>query len=116
MNTSAHRVRTLAWSSASLACAVAVAVTAAASGSAGTPVLPRGGKVIASVLIAKGYGGFALGEGAVWAMSDAVSTLTRIDPQRNAVAASIKVATVKACPDYVCGEPAVGNGAVWVPR
>jgi YVTN family beta-propeller protein len=101
---------------ASLALAIVVVAAAAATASARSAALPRGGKVIATISIPKGFGGFALGEDAVWAMSDAVSTLTRIDPQRNAVAASIKVASVKACPPYVCGEPAAGNGAVWVPR
>jgi YVTN family beta-propeller protein len=49
-------------------------------------------------------------------MTDSVSVLTRIDPQRNTVTARIKVESVNGCPPYVCGEPAAGNGAVWVPR
>ena len=32
------------------------------------------------------------------------------------MAARIKVKPVNFCPPYVCGEPAAGNGAVWVPR
>ncbi len=100
----------------SLVCAVAVAVAASASASAPSKTLPRGGKVIATIRIPEGFGGFAFGEGAVWSVTDANSMLVRIDPQSNAVAARIKIATVQACPPYVCGEPAAGNGAVWVPR
>jgi YVTN family beta-propeller protein len=102
--------------SATLACAIAVVGAASASTSAPSKVLPRGGKVVATIAIPKGFGGFALGEGSVWAMSDGVSTLTRIDPQGNTVAARIIVKPVNFCPPYVCGEPAAGNGAVWVPR
>jgi virginiamycin B lyase len=68
--------------------------------------LGRGGKVIAKIAIPSGYGGFAVGEGAVWAMSDDASRLTRIDGRSNAVVARIKIAPG--------GELAAGNGAVWV--
>ncbi len=95
-----------------LVCGAAVGVGVSANNAA----LPVGGKVIAKVPIPQGYGGFAVGEGAVWAMSDLVSTLTRINPQGNGVAARIKVEPVNPCPPYVCGEPAAGDGAVWVPR
>jgi len=47
-----------------------------------------------------------VGEGAVWAMSDAESTLMRIDPTRNAVVARIKV----TAPDTA----AAGDGAIWL--
>lgn len=78
--------------------------------------LPHGGKVIARIHIPAGSGGFAVGEGAVWAVSDDVSTLTRINPSGNGIAARVKVVAVNQCPPYVCGEPAAGGGAVWVPR
>jgi YVTN family beta-propeller protein len=91
-----------------------VAVSSAAS--AGSAALPHGGRVVATIPIPAGYGGLVVGEGAVWAMNDATSTLTRIDPQTNAVAASITVNAVKECPRFVCGELAVGDGAVWIPR
>jgi YVTN family beta-propeller protein len=68
--------------------------------------LGRGGEVIAKIAIPTGYGGFAVGEGAVWAMSDDSSRLTRIDGRSNAVVARIKMAPG--------GELAAGNGAVWV--
>ncbi|MDX6492423.1 MAG: virginiamycin lyase [Gaiellaceae bacterium] len=68
--------------------------------------LKPGGKVIAKIAIPSGYGGFAVGEGAVWAMSDDSSRLTRIDGRSNAVVARIKIAPG--------GELAAGNGAVWV--
>ena len=101
---------------ASLACATAVVVAGSAGASTTGKVLPRGGKVVATIAIPEGYGGFAVGEGAVWTMSDDTSTLTRIDPQGNTRVASVKLKTFNACAPYVCGEPAVGNGAVWVPR
>ena len=97
-----------------LACAIALA--AATSASARHEALPRGGKVIARVSIPEGYGGLTVGEGAVWVINDLLSTLTRVNPQGNRVAARIKVELAQPCPPYVCGEPAVGNGAVWVPR
>jgi len=88
----------------------AVVVVAFASSSA----LPRGGKVVAKVPIPAGTGGFAVGEGAVWAVSDRVLTLTRIDPARNAAVASIKFKLSNACSGEPpgCGEAAAGNGAV----
>jgi YVTN family beta-propeller protein len=78
------------------------------------PVLPPGGKVVAQIRIGRGNvvlgqrggGPLAVGEGAVWAMSDAKSTLMRIDPARNAVVARIKVGTPEAV--------AAGGGAVWL--
>ena len=48
----------------------------------------------------------AVGAGAVWAMSDAGQTLSRIDPERNAVVAKIKVSPPEAV--------AAGDGAVWL--
>jgi hypothetical protein len=65
------------------------------TGSIAAPVLPPGGNVVAQIRIErgnvvlgqKGGGPLAVGEGAVWAMSDAKSTLMRIDPARNAVVA-----------------------------
>ena len=77
-----------------------------------THVPPRGGEVIARIRLGRGapapLGGGALtvGEGAVWAMSNAESTLMRIDPARNAVVARIKVSP----PDTT----AAGDGAVWL--
>lgn len=74
--------------------------------------LPRGGKVVARIRLGRGapapLGGGALtvGEGAVWAMSNAESTLMRIDPARNAVVARIKVSPPEAA--------AAGDGAVWL--
>jgi YVTN family beta-propeller protein len=67
---------------------------------------PRGAKVVARIAVPPGGGAFAVGEGAVWAMSDATSTMVRIDPKRNAVAARIDVAPG--------GAAAAGAGAVWL--
>jgi YVTN family beta-propeller protein len=99
-----------------LACAVAVVLAASPSASARDDVLPRGGKVVAIIHIPHGYGGFAVGEGSVWAVSDDASTLARIDPKDNSITARIAVKPVNPCPAYVCGEPAAGAGAVWLPR
>jgi YVTN family beta-propeller protein len=77
-----------------------------------TGALPAGGKVVAAIHIGHGVrppmggGAMAVGEGAVWAMSDAARTLSRIDPARNAVVAKIEAAP----PDSV----AAGDGAVWL--
>jgi len=98
-----------------VACAGAVVAAAPAltSRQAG---LPRAGTVVAKVPIPAGTGGFAVGEGAVWAVSDALPRLTRIDPDRNATAARIKIKLTNACPAEApgCGEVAAGDGAVWV--
>ena len=93
-------------------CVSAVVVAAFASSSA----LPRGGRVVAKVPIPAGTGAFAVGEGAVWAVSDRVLTLTRIDPHRNAAVATIKFKLTSACSGEPpgCGEAAAGNGAVWL--
>jgi virginiamycin B lyase len=78
----------------------------------------RVGKVIARVPIPAGSGSFAIGEGAVWAVGGQASTLSRIDPARNAVVARIEVEAHNPCPDFPrsCGEAASANGAVWVSR
>jgi YVTN family beta-propeller protein len=78
------------------------------------PALPAGGKVVARIRIGraiwalgkKGGGPLAVGEGAVWAMSDEKATLMRIDPSQNAVVARIKVGIPEAA--------AAGDGAVWL--
>jgi YVTN family beta-propeller protein len=76
--------------------------------------LPPGGEVVARIRIGRsnevlgqeGGGPLAVGEGAVWAMSNDRATLMRIDPARNAIVARIKVDP----PDTV----AAGDGAVWL--
>jgi virginiamycin B lyase len=78
------------------------------------PVLPPGGKVVARIRVGRsipaigqeGGGPLAVGEGAVWAMSNGKATLMRIDPARNAVVARIKVDVPEAA--------AAGDGAVWL--
>jgi YVTN family beta-propeller protein len=85
-----------------------------AVGSTRAPVLPVGGKVVARIRIGRsnvasgqlGAGPLAVGEGAVWAMNVAKTTLMRIDPARNAVVARIKVRAPEAA--------AAGDGAVWL--
>lgn len=71
--------------------------------------LPPGGQVVATIPIASGGGAFAVGEGAVWALTFADDTLLRIDPATNSVVAHIKLQTT--------GEgaaAAAGAGAVWI--
>ena len=65
-----------------------------------------GARLIASIRVPPQGGAFTVGEGAVWAMSDATSTLLRIDPARNAIVARIHVS-----PGDVA---AAGEGAVWL--
>jgi YVTN family beta-propeller protein len=82
-------------------------------GSVSAPGLPEGGKVVARIRVGrgglplKGGGALAVGEGAVWAMSNSQATLMRIDPARNAVVARIK----KVYPPETV---AAGDGAVWL--
>src|SRR5438132_6442895 len=97
-----------------LACAIAGVV--AAHGSTSRHDARPGGKLVAKVPIPAGTGAFAVGEGAVWSVSDTGPVLTRIDPGRNAVVASVKLKLEHACPAEPpgCGDAAAGNGAVWV--
>jgi virginiamycin B lyase len=74
--------------------------------STGTPALPLGGKVVARIAVPPRGGAFTVGDSAVWAMSDVTSTLMRIDPNRNAIVARIKIAPG--------GDAAAGDGAVWL--
>jgi YVTN family beta-propeller protein len=86
----------------------------ARAGSTPASALPPGGKVVARIRIGRasaalgqrGGGALAVGEGAVWAMSDARGTLARIDPARNAVVARIKIDSPE--------DAAAGDGAVWL--
>ena len=96
---------------------IALVWGSALGGAASTKhALPKAGKVVAGMRIPVGSGGLAVGPSGVWALSDDTSTLLRIDPAKNAVAARIAVKTLKPCPEFVCGEPAEGEGALWVPR
>jgi YVTN family beta-propeller protein len=84
------------------------------TGSIPEAALPPGGKVVARIRVGRsipaigqeGGGPLAVGEGAVWAMSNGKATLMRIDPARNAVVARIKVDPPEAA--------AAGDGAVWL--
>ncbi len=90
----------------------AVVASSGNTTAANTHASSSGGKVVARILLGRGapapLGGGALtvGEGAVWAMSNAESTLMRIDPARNAVVARINVSPPDAA--------AAGDGAVWL--
>src|SRR5438874_10525134 len=113
-------VRRATVASGSIACAVGVGVGAVSSAAvhergAG---LPRGGKVVARIVIPENSGVLAVGEGAVWTTSDAVSTLMRLDPKKNAVVGRTKIRSHNACPELPgsCGEAAAGNNAVWISR
>jgi virginiamycin B lyase len=73
---------------------------------------PAGARVVARIPLGHGAsapsggGAFAVGEGAVWAISAAESTLMRIDPGRNAVVARVKIPPTE--------DMAAGAGAVWL--
>ena len=101
------------WPLAVLA-ALIIAGAAPASG-----VLPKGGRVVASIRIPRlTTGVLAVGGGAVWTTSDATASLIRIDPKRNSIAARTKVTTHNPCPPFPgsCGEAVVGDGALWIAR
>ena len=102
--------------SGSIACAAAVGAVSSTSVLAGSDRVPSGGRVVASIRIPQGSGGLAVGDGAVWAMSDSASTLLRIDPKRNIVVARIKVKPSYPCRPFpqACSEAAAGKRAVWV--
>ncbi|PWU25360.1 MAG: hypothetical protein C5B48_01685 [Candidatus Rokuibacteriota bacterium] len=102
----------------SVACVAAITTLSSASVSAGNERLPRGGTVVASIRIPQNGGAFAVGEGAVWATSDAVSILSRIDPKLNSPVVRSTIPSHKTCTDLPgsCGEAAVGSGALWVAR
>jgi YVTN family beta-propeller protein len=68
--------------------------------------LPLAGSVVATIRVPSQGGAFAVGEGAVWAMSDTTSTLMRIDPMRNRIVARIKMPPAE--------DAAAGDGAVWL--
>lgn len=70
----------------------------------------RTGRVVATISIGPGGHGVAIGEGAVWVADFANGpTITRVDPQRNRVSATISV------PGATVQRVAVGYGAVWAP-
>jgi virginiamycin B lyase len=84
----------------------AVTATSARGDTGPVAALPQGGDIVARIPVPAGPGGFAVGEGAVWSISDDASRLSRIDPKRNAVVARIKVGRSEAA--------AAGEGAVWI--
>jgi YVTN family beta-propeller protein len=97
--------------------ALALASLAATPGAgARSAALPRGAKVVASIRFPPGTGGLAAGEEAVWALSWAASTLTRIDDPAGGATTSVRIAPAKPCPAFPasCGEAAAGDGGVWV--
>lgn len=101
-----------------IACAVGVGAASSAAGHERGAGLPRGGKVVARIGIPENSGVLAVGAGAVWTTSDAVSMLMRIDPKKNAVVARTKINLHNRCPELPgsCGEAAIGNDAVWISR
>jgi YVTN family beta-propeller protein len=104
--------------SGSIACVVGVGAGSSAAVRERGARLPRGGKVVARIVIPQNSGVLAVGEGAVWTSSDAVSMLMRVDPEKNAIVARTKITPHNACPELPgsCGEAVAGNDAVWVAR
>src|SRR4029077_15522720 len=74
---------------ATAAAAPAVTASSVRTTSTGARGLPRGGEVVARIAVPPGGGALTVGEGAVWSMSDAASTLFRIDPATNRIVARI---------------------------
>jgi virginiamycin B lyase len=101
-----------------VALAVAAGVVVAHGSAALRATHPRVGTVVAKIPIPPNSGDLAVGEGAVWATSDAVPVLLRIDPATNTVVARTRIASKIACTDLPgsCGEAAAGNGALWIAR
>jgi YVTN family beta-propeller protein len=102
---------------ASVALVTAVVVgLASTSASATRGGLPKGARVVATIAIPAGGGELGVGASGVWSTSWARSTLLRINPVNDSVAARITVKPKKACPaaGAACGGIAVGNGSVWV--
>jgi virginiamycin B lyase len=97
---------------------IVAAVAAFATAVGVVAATANGGKVVARIPIPENSGGFAVGEGAVWSTSDAVSVLTKIDPARNTVVATTKLPLHNPCPELPgsCGEAVAANGAVWLAR
>lgn len=75
------------------------------------PKPPPAGKVVATIS-APSVGGIAVGGGAVWVANLNPLTITRIDPETNAVAATIPLGE----PDFLFGPTrlAYGHGSLWV--
>jgi len=75
--------------------------------------LPPAGRVIATVP-APSWGGIAVGGGAVWVSNTTRHTVTRVDPQTNAVAATIAIGDPSI--DLLHGPTflAFGHGTLWV--
>jgi virginiamycin B lyase len=102
-----------------VALVVAIAGVVEAHGSAvRRTARPTVGNVVARIPIPPNSGALAVGEGAVWATSDAVPVLTRIDPGTNTVVARTHIASKNLCEEMPgsCGEAAAGNGALWIAR
>jgi virginiamycin B lyase len=104
--------------SGSIACLVGVGAVSSAAVFERGHGLSGGGNVVARIGIPENSGILTVGAGAVWATSDAVSMLLRIDPKKNAVVARTKIKSHNACPELPgsCGEAAAGNDAVWISR
>ena len=104
---------------AMLALVVAIAgVAESHSSAARNAARPSVGKVVARIPIPPNSGALAVGEGAVWATSDAVPILMRIDPATNTVVGRTRIASKNVCTELPgsCGEAAAGNGALWIAR
>ena len=68
--------------------------------------IPAAGTVVAKLKVPPQGGPVAVGEGAVWALSNVASTLLRIDPTRNTIVAKIPMPPGE--------DAAAGDGAVWI--
>ena len=107
---SSHRRRTirLGATSASIACGEGSVWTVGDSGRL-MGVSPATNSVLRSVDVGAGAGALAAGEGAVWVANPLNGTVTRVDPERGVVTATVPVGRE----DEPVGL-AAGDGAVWV--
>jgi Protein kinase domain/Bacterial extracellular solute-binding proteins, family 5 Middle len=107
---SSHRRRTitLGATSSSIACGEGSVWTVGDSGRL-MGVSPSTNSVLRSVDVGAGAGAIAAGEGAVWVANPLNGTVTRVDPERGVVTATVPVGRE----DEPVGL-AAGEGAVWV--
>lgn len=73
---------------------------------------PATNRIVSSVPVGRSPTALAAGAGAVWVLDVGDSTVVRVDPRRNAVAATIALA--RAGEKVSLGGIAAGYGAVWV--
>ena len=105
-----HRRRTIALgaTTSSVACGDGSVWTVGDSGRL-MGISPKTNSVLRSVEVGAGAGAVAAGAGAVWVANPLNGTVTRVDPQRGVVTATVLLGAADEPVDVV-----TGDGAVWV--